>query len=155
MIVCNSSPIIALASISRLDILPRLTPSIAVPQAVVDECAQGGPTMVPALGSLPWVAVLPDMCADEFRGTDLGKGECQVILHGLRLQSPMVLLDDRLARLTAKRRGLAVMGTLGLLATARQRGYVDSFRTEAQRLLQTGQWLSQHLIDEIARHVGE
>jgi predicted nucleic acid-binding protein len=66
MVFCNTTPFIALASIDRLELLHQVLGRISVAQAVVEECAQGGPIPVPALQSLPWVTVHPDLSPNEW-----------------------------------------------------------------------------------------
>jgi len=45
-IVCNTGPIIALATINNLDILRRIFHEVIVPEAVHNELLQGGPDFV-------------------------------------------------------------------------------------------------------------
>ena len=59
MIFCNTTPLIALSGIGRLDLLERLFSVVHVVEAVVGECAAGGPVTVPDLPSLPWIRVGP------------------------------------------------------------------------------------------------
>ena len=42
IVFCNTTPIIALASIDQLDLLPRLFGKIHVADAVINECTAGG-----------------------------------------------------------------------------------------------------------------
>ena len=48
----NTTPFIALASIQRLDLLPRLFGQVHVTEEVISECAVGGPVAVPLLREL-------------------------------------------------------------------------------------------------------
>lgn len=58
MIFCHTTPLIALLGIGELDLLPRLFGVVHVVEAVVAECAAGGPITVPDLPSLPWIRIV-------------------------------------------------------------------------------------------------
>lgn len=58
IVVTNTGPLIALASIDRLDLLPTLFGSLTVAATVVEECAAGGPIAVPDLRGLEWLTVI-------------------------------------------------------------------------------------------------
>jgi len=62
VIFCNTTPLIALAGIGQLDLLPRLFGTIHLTQSVVEECAAGGPIPVPELRALSWARTV---AADE------------------------------------------------------------------------------------------
>lgn len=53
----NTTPLIALASIQRLDLPPRLFGQIHVTEEVIGECAVGGPVAVPPLRELGWIVL--------------------------------------------------------------------------------------------------
>ena len=54
----------------------------------------------------------------------LGKGESETIVIGLELKADMVILDDHAARTEARRLGLQVKGTLGLIRKLRDSGAI-------------------------------
>ena len=54
----------------------------------------------------------------------VGRGETEVIALGLELSCPVVL-DDRMARLRARRAGLEITGTLGVLLRLHRLGLVS------------------------------
>lgn len=155
-VVCNTTPLIALAAIDKLELLPGLYTSIMVPQAVVEEIDQGGKIYVPELTRLDWISVVPNE-ADPTNHLlfQLDYGERHVILNALKIQSPLVLLDDRMARNIAEYLGLTVKGTLGVLAEAKRKGLITSFKELAMAMKTQRIWYSQTLIDEIALRLGE
>lgn len=55
IVFSNATPLISLASIGALPVLPALFARVQVAAAVVAECRAGGPALVPDLAGLPWV----------------------------------------------------------------------------------------------------
>ena len=85
----------------------------------------------------------------------LDEGESEVIVLALEVKASLVLLDDREARLQAKRLGLRVTGTLGVLLRAKKLGLIKSLRDELNKLKETGFRISKSLEEEILNAAGE
>ncbi len=125
LVVADSSPISYLALIDALHILPRLYTKVILPHAVLQELRHPhAPTLVQR-----WVAELPEWV--EVREgkllpleTMLGPGEAEAIALACELHA-MVLLDERAGRSEAKRLGLQVAGTVGVLEKAAAERLLD------------------------------
>jgi predicted nucleic acid-binding protein len=108
-IVSNSSPLIALARIQRLDLVPAVLRSILIPPAVARE-------IEPSIPALPaWVSVkVPFGQRSQLtsRGR-LGDGEREAIALAIEIGADAVLIDERAGRRVAEEAGLKVVGTLG------------------------------------------
>ena len=153
-VFCNTTPFISLSSIGQLELLPRVIGEIAVAQAVVAECAWGGPIPVPALPSLAWVKIYPDLPDGDWGVTlDLDRGEQQTVLLARQHKSRLVIIDERRARSIAEYLGLPVTGTLGILAKARSDGLIPSFRDAALAMCDHGIYFNKRLIDRLAARV--
>ncbi len=91
---------------------------VVVPEAVSQELSVRPGSPGSGVVSLDWVEHrTPDPESVRRVGREpptVGKGEKEVIALGLELSCPVVL-DDRKARLRARRAGLEVTGTLGVL----------------------------------------
>jgi predicted nucleic acid-binding protein len=136
-VVCNTSPLQYLHQLDLLDLLPSLYDEVVVPYGVVKEIAAGRSRGValPVLESFSWVR------AQEVTNTamlslmpDLGVGEREVLALALECSHPLVILDDSLARLFARRLGLSLTGTLGLLLKGKQIGRIDFVEPLLKRL---------------------
>ncbi len=149
-IVSNSSPLIALARIQRLDLVPAILQSILIPPAVAREIA---PT-IPVLP--PWISVQASRpsAALTSRGR-LGDGEREAIALAIEVGASAIVIDERPARRVAEAAGLNVIGTLGLLLEAKGLGLVATVRPELDKLLETSFFLSQQLYDRLLRMAGE
>lgn len=64
-------------------------------------------------------------------------------------------MDDLDARRFARRIGLSVVGTMGLLLAARLRGEIPSVKAEIEHLRQLGFWTSEALVEAILKAANE
>lgn len=150
--VSNSSPLIALARIDLLTVLPSLFQEILVPEAVWHEVVirgvgkPGGEALIKAthVGWLRQHAIEDQLAASTLRST-LGAGEAEAIILAHKLSASWVLLDDDLGRTQAHRLGLSVKGTVGVLVAAHQAGLIDDLKRVVDDLRADGFWLSDNL----------
>jgi hypothetical protein len=85
----------------------------------------------------------------------IGPGEHEVISLGLELSAVRPILDERPARRLAASLGLAVIGTIGLLLAAKDRGLLAKIRPELDRLLTARFFMDQELYDRAITQAGE
>jgi predicted nucleic acid-binding protein len=156
--VVNASPLIFLAAVDALVLLPQLAAEVLVPGAVLDEVLAGKEPH-PALHALPamaWVRIRPSLpVPDEVAGWDLGGGETQVLTLALSREGSEVVLDDLQARRCARSLGLPTTGTLGLILRAKQRGLIPAARPLIERLLERRFYLAHDLLEAVLAEVGE
>jgi predicted nucleic acid-binding protein len=150
-IVSNSSPLIALARIQRLDLVPALLQSVLIPPAVAREIE---PSM-PVLPAWVSVKVLSSQQAPLTSRGRLGDGEREAIALAIEIGADAVLMDERAGRRVAEEAGLKVIGTLGLLLEAKRAGHIATIRAELDKLLETSFFLSPQLYDQLLRMAGE
>jgi uncharacterized protein len=122
--VSDTSPFIALNSIGRLGLLPRLFDTITVPAAVAAELKS---VLLP-----DWVRVvsIPQGAVSSVREAGLGRGETEAIHLALQLRPDRLLMDDGDGRREGQRLGLRVMGVLGLLLAAKRIRLLSAVRPE-------------------------
>ncbi len=151
LVLSNSSPLIALSQIGRLDLLRQLHPSVSIPTAVAKE-------VEPTLPLLPdWVLVreLAGSLQPATVSASIGPGEREVISLGLELAATLLILDEQPARRLAKSLGLRVIGTVGLLMAGKERGLLTKIRPELDRLLAVRFFLDPDLYDRIIEEMGK
>ncbi len=85
----------------------------------------------------------------------LGGGESEAISLALELSAQLIILDDRPARRLAKALGLPVIGTLGALLLAKQKGLLPAIKPEMDALVNFGFRISQDLYDRVLGDAGE
>jgi predicted nucleic acid-binding protein len=151
VVIVNTTPIIALALIEQLDLLPRLYGRVVIPPAVQTEVLQGGAQGigVTEIQNANWIRVIA--LTDPRRADslpDLDRGEAQVIALAQELRADLVVIDERLARKYARRLKLKLTGTLGVLLRAKQVGFVQAIKPLVEQLVQGGIRLGEDVIAE-------
>lgn len=146
IVVSDTTPLHYLILIGQVHLLHELYGSVVVPQAVFDEMQRA---TTPAEVSA-WVATPPawfDVRTVIAPGAtlNLGAGEREAIQLAQELGADLILLDDGKARRAAVARGLAVTGTLAVLASAAARDLID-LPTTLTRLQQTNFRVAASLI---------
>lgn len=136
-IVCDTSPIQYLHQIELLHLLPALAGRIFIPPAVLHELEEGRSFGVnlPDVKALAWMTVRSPTAAVTMPFEhDLGPGEMEVLMLAGENSGLVAVIDDGLARREADRRGIPVIGTLGLLVNAKRAGLVVSVKEQIDRL---------------------
>lgn len=129
--VPDSSPLIVLDKLRRLDLIPTLYGDVFLPSAVVDEVL----VKPEALGSdlRAFVTGAPVRRAQNARllrtlQLDLGAGEAEAIALAAEVEGAVLIVDDAEARRVAHELGLRVTGVLGMLVEGKLRGLVSEVR---------------------------
>jgi len=162
LIVSDASPLIALAKSGLIPLLNGLVEEVIVPETVYAECtaeiALPGAQAVRAALEAGHLQVRPDAVRpvddldEELSGLDAG--ELAAIHLASALQCP-VLMDERLGRRVAQRRGLAVIGSAGLLLAAKQRGLIPAVAPILDQWRQSGYFLSAGVVRAVLEHACE
>ena len=82
--------------------------------------------------------------------SDLDSCEAEAIALACELKPAVVLLDETDGRLEARRLGLNIIGTVGILAAARQSGQLGKIQPLLDRLMKTCRFrLSRELYNQL------
>lgn len=152
-VVSNTSPLLYLHQLGRLDLLPALYSKVLVPKSVVEELTAGRAAGhdVPNVAALPWVHVVSSpTLALLALATDLGKGESEAIAIAHE-RGALLILDDALARRHASLIGVTLTGTLGVLLKAKTAGHIPKIEPLVGRLTELGFRLSAQTRDAILK----
>ena len=82
---------------------------------------------------------------------DMGRGERAAIALARELDAELVVLDDEQGRTEARRHGLSITGSIGILIEAKERDVIASMRRELDRLVEEGLWIDEQLYDWVLR----
>lgn len=159
IVVSNAGPLIALARIHCLDILPALYGKIHVPSAVWQEIVAAGHDRAGTteIDSAKWIRQgnIKDAIAAEVLGERLDAGESESIVLSLELRADVLLMDEERGRRIAVARGINVIGTLGMLVLAKQRKLVPSVTILLDKLIAAGFRMSANLYRAVLTLAGE
>lgn len=157
-LICDTSPLQYLHQLGHLDLLPELTEQALVPPAVVDELAEGRGQEVdlPKPRKLSWITIQSPASAPALPlVTDLGPGEREVLALALESSNRIAVLDDKVARRSARRLDLDFTGTLGLLLDGKSAGLVNAVAPLLDRLDELNFRLAPQTRHLILRRAGE
>ena len=157
IVVSNSSVIIALARICRLDLLEKLFGKIIVPEAVWREATvEGKPGREKVLrAGFIRVEEVRDRKLATLLKELVDDGEAEAITLALEVDADILLIDEHEARNLAKKLGLQIMGTLGVLALAKHRGLIPEVKPIVDRLMESGFWVSRRILERFLKELGE
>lgn len=144
----DTSPLLYLYRIGQLTLLRLHYGRVLVPEAVVMELDDGRVqgVDVPDVSGFPWIEIRETELRPVSATVDsLGNGEREVILLALDGRADWVILDDLAARRQAEDCGLQVIGTVGLLASAKEKNMIASVGPFLSALENAGMWLSEDL----------
>jgi len=160
IVVSNSSPLISLARIGRLNLLASFYERILVPPEVHHEVTVDGWGLPGAeeVRNAGWIEVAPQsLLADislEQACQDLGAGERSAILLAKTLPADLILLDEWKARRIAREAGFSIVGCLGVLEAGTRRGLVPDLRQAYIDLLRQGIRFEIGLLQESLARLG-
>ena len=122
IVISDTSPLITLAKIGHIHLLQTLFGSVIVPSVVLQELsAKSAPDILLLTGD--WLIVRAPSTPLTFPGLDAG--EVAAISLAVELSESSLLIDERAGRKTASSAGISVIGTVGVLIEAAERGLVE------------------------------
>ncbi|KCZ72193.1 putative nucleic acid-binding protein, contains PIN domain [Candidatus Methanoperedens nitroreducens] len=158
-VVCNSSPLIHLAKIGKLELLRDFFEKVLIPEAVYKECVIDGKDRDDSsnIKNASWlrVAKIKNIELKKALNSFLDEGESEAIALALQEEADLILLDDYEAREFARVYKLKIIGTIGILLKAKHTGRIASLGAVLDELGETGFWLNEDLRSEILRDAGE
>jgi hypothetical protein len=156
IVAADAGPLIALARVDCVRLLPAPFARVLTAPAVLAEVAAGTGCpeviQIEAAVEAGAIAVQPPPRGSPSWG--LGPGETDVLRLALK-QGCGSLLDDRGARRIAAALGIPVIGVLGTLVLLKRAGRIDLVRPLAERLTDSGYYLARTVIADACRLVGE
>lgn len=152
IVVSDTSPLLYLCLIDQLALLPKLYEQVLIPEAVRDEIlAPGAPKKFQS-----WAETMPNwliiksvpLVATHESIAKLDSGERAAICLAKSLKNTLLLIDEKLGRQAAKIEGLEIIGVLGILDAAAEKGLI-SFPAAIAQLQKTNFRASPQLIQAL------
>lgn len=155
VVVADAGPLIGLARASQLVLLRELYGTITVPPTVAaelrpNEDRPGSKALRKAMeeGWLRQKALRETSELGHLRKwVDLGEAEAILLAGEVDLR--FLLIDEARGRRVARQRGISVVGTGGILVTAKRNGLLQAVRPLLEDLSQSGYRLSHRLREQI------
>ena len=153
LIVSDTSPILNLVAIERLELLKDLYGLIVIPPAVSAELHANDIFL-----ATKWIHVVwpVNRAAVQALRADLDAGESEAIVLAQELKASLLLIDERLGRQLATQLGLDVTGLLGILAEAKRRGIIPACAPLLDDMIgRAGFWVGERLRSDYLKALGE
>ncbi len=155
-VVSNTSPLIKLAGVGLLNLLPQVYGDIWIPAAVRAEYYMGATATDPNIDILPWLSVqhvTPEPALLSTSG--LGLGESEAISLAASRQARFLILDDKRGRRVATAKGLPVVGTLSVLVRAKAMRLLPQVKPIVDQMIAQGRHIGPSVRAQILRAAGE
>lgn len=156
LIVSDTSPIINLAAINHLYLLPELFSRIIIPQIVYQEIVIDGAGEPGSddIQTAKWVEV--QSCTNQdiinLLNNELDPGEAEAIALAIELNADYLLIDEKDGRQKALDYHLKPLGVLGILLRAKEARLISTISPLMDRLRsEAGFYIHQSLYDQVKR----
>lgn len=159
IVACDSTILIGLSKIGRLDLLREVFSRISVPQEVFHEVGKKGEGKPGSkrIKDTDWIEIIPvkDTTQVDLLMLSLDKGEAEVLALAKQLRADLILVDEEKARKSAVLAGYDVMGLLGLFILAKKFGLIDQVRPLIGELRRNKFRISDRIVSETLKRAGE
>ncbi|MDK2914804.1 MAG: hypothetical protein PWQ79_1719 [Thermococcaceae archaeon] len=147
-VVSNTSPLIGLSNIGRLELLKKVFDEVFIPPAVAKEFGEPLPDWIHIKEpkDRPLVKTLMKL---------LGAGESEAIALAIEMRADFLILDDLKARKISRDMGVRIIGTGGVILLAKKRKVIGSVKPLLEELSMKGFRLSDEVIRILLEAAGE
>lgn len=147
IIISDTSCLIALGNIGLLHILRDLYKEVIITQEVKQEYGEKLPD---------WFIVLKVQNRNKLTeiATRLDIGEASSIALAIELGNALLIIDEIKGRNIAKSLHIEIVGTIGILLLAYNKGLIADFLETIQKLIKNGFRVSDVLIEKLIEKLG-
>lgn len=163
IIVADTTPLISLMKVGRLGLIHDLFGEILIPNAVYEELT-GNPRFLEESKQIQQSQFIKRTKIEDARAVDLLKrssgldaGESEAIVLSDSMKASLLLMDEMKGRRVARRMGINLMGTIGILTIA----YKTELMTRAdvlnciEILKIEGRHISNELYEQLIQKISE
>ena len=157
LVVSDTTPIISLMKDNKLGILKDLFKEIIIPEAVYNELTMNPnyPEEANTIRNSDFIrtVTLDDRkLVDIFqRATGLDLGESEAIVYSDENDADLLMMDESRGRQVAKQMSIRVIGTLGILQLANEKGLLSG--REVRHCIEVLKKNERHISDELIEMV--
>lgn len=155
LVIADTSPLNYLILIGHVDVLHALFENVILPLVVRDELTSAPPLVKNwVTNPPPWIDVRSQSIhIHDASRENLDAGEEGAIALAIELHADLLLMDDREGVVVARRKGIEVTGTLGVLALAARRNLL-SLSESFDKLKRTNFRYRQETMDALLKEAG-
>jgi hypothetical protein len=136
IIISDTSPLVCLLHLNKIDLLKDLFGQVIIPAAVASELINANTINQQFFQSYPFFQIRTALNAEEvlqLRNV-LDAGESEAIVLSKELNADLLLIDEDRGRKFAIKYGLRIKGVLGVLLQAKEKGLISRIRPLIERL---------------------
>ena len=148
IIIPDTSCLIFLDKIGEIDVLQKLYNRTVVTKEVAEE-------HISPLKKWIEIETAKEKRYQKILEQSIDKGEASIMVLALEMDDCVVSIDDLQARKVAKKLGLRITGTLGLIQKAKKAGHIESMRETIEKLKRVDFRISEKVEQELLRLSGE
>ncbi|MHB1655775.1 MAG: DUF3368 domain-containing protein [Burkholderiales bacterium] len=148
VVIADAGPLIALARLHQLYLLPQIFSRVLVTDSVLGECAGRADFQESPLIRMAVTTKQLELCtAPDFSAfvQEIDAGEASAIAMAIGCGCG-VLMDDKAGRRMATHLGIPVIGTIGVLVLARHKGLIPLVKPLLVNLVTSGYFLSEAIV---------
>lgn len=157
--VSNTTPILSLYKIGMIGLLQDIFGQVFVPTVVYDEIAVlgKGKQGYDVLDRVDYIHVkkIQNSLAVNLLKSQLDYGEAEAIVLAGELGADVLFLDEKKARKVAQANSQRVIGTIGILQVAKEKGLISGMRSALDDLIVNGIWVDRRLYQSVLETNGE
>ena len=154
VVVSNTSPLISLLLIGKIEIFKRLFKKVLIPNEVYDEITlREQKTIVDNCIKKGWLVKCKPPKLPVLH--DLDKGEAFAISLALQYDKSLLIMDDRRGKELAESIGINVVGTIGILLFAKKAKLIKDIKGLMDQLIKSNRWISKDLYFKAIQLAGE
>ena len=143
VVIADSSCLIGLSKIGRLEVLRDLFGEVFIPQAVYHEVVEKGAGKAgsDSVRVAKWIvckSIDNQLAAKALHINHLRAGECEAMILAIESKADFVIIDDGNARKSALALELPVIGTVSILHKAAEKGFLNDLLDVLMQLKNVG-----------------
>lgn len=157
IIVSDATPIIAFSKINRLKLLEDIVGDLIIPEGVSRELFAYKKADTGVLKECRWIKTKTVNSQSDVNLLlpTLDKGESEVIILAKEINADIVVIDELSARKVAIMLGLPVIGTIGLLIAAKEKGLIEKVKPIWDEMIAKGIRYSKEFYRKILNEIDE
>ena len=155
VVIADTGPIISLAVIDKLYLLTEIFENVFIPQAVWDELTSDN--------SRNDYKQIVDFFSEKVKSINginnlvftMDYGEAEAVILYQETKADYLLIDDKKARNIAETLNIKCVGTIGLIAAAKQKGMISNMRPLFLKWIENNRFYSIKLLNKALEKYGE